>query len=73
MEKPYECITSFRYGIEVGDRHELVRCGECENFIWNSISKNAGSCGIGIGNSPNYWHSKEWYCANGKRKDDENE
>lgn len=48
----------------------VVRCKDCENFVWNSISQNAGSCGICIGNPPNYWHSKEWFCANGKKSEE---
>lgn len=48
---------------------EIVRCKDCENFVWNSISQNAGSCGIGIGDGRNHWHSKDWYCANGVKKE----
>ena len=29
MDKPFECITSFQNGIEVGNRKELIRCKDC--------------------------------------------
>ena len=48
---------------------ELVRCKDCVNFVWDSISQNAGSCGIGIGDGRHNWHSKDWFCANGVAKD----
>lgn len=53
---------------EMDNMVEVVRCKDCVNFIWNSISQNAGSCGIGIGTPPNYRHSKDWFCANGKQE-----
>jgi hypothetical protein len=60
-----ETIDSF----DAHNAPELIRCKDCENFIWNSASQNAGSCGIGIGDGRNNWHSKDWFCANGKRED----
>ena len=59
LEETLECLV---------EKTNVVRCKDCENFVWNSISQNAGSCGIGIGDGRNNWHSKDWFCANGKRK-----
>jgi len=53
--------------------NEIVRCKDCASFAWNSISQNAGSCMLGIGTGHNKWHSKEWFCANGVRKEEEHE
>lgn len=50
---------------------EVGRCKDCENFVWNSISQNAGSCGLGIGDGKSNWHSKDWFCANWEKKDGE--
>ena len=61
-------LMKFIYGDQGEIVGEIIRCKDCENFVWNSISQNAGSCGIGIGDGRNNWHSKEWFCANGKRK-----
>ena len=42
MDKPYECITSFLYGSEVGERKELVRCKDCCNWKPPHILLNDG-------------------------------
>lgn len=42
MDKPYECITSFQNGIEVGDRKELVRCKDCCHWKPPHIKLNDG-------------------------------
>ena len=42
MDKPYECITSFQNGIEVGDRKELVRCKDCCHWKPPHIRLNDG-------------------------------
>ena len=51
-----------------GELVRVVMCKDCKNFVWDSISQNAGSCGIGIGTPPNYLHSKNWFCANGEKE-----
>ena len=65
MNKPFECITSFQNGIEVGARKELVRCKECKNS------------GIDSTSYPQYWcsahteyHDGDWFCADGERRTD---
>lgn len=64
MDKPYECITSFQNGIEVGDRKELVRCKDCK---WHDNADD----------SPKYLPCMEmrtnpnWFCAEGERRTDD--
>ena len=48
------------------DREMVVHCGDCENFCFCSISPNAGRCML-----TNMMHSKNWFCANGKREETE--
>lgn len=42
----------------------FVRCGDCENFCFDSISPNAGRCMLSYER-----HSKTWFCAHGKREE----
>lgn len=67
MDNIYECITSFQYGIEVGDRKELVRCKYCEHcyFASNRVpDERSYACGKhGIDVTP------DWFCADGERKE----
>ena len=62
MNKPFECITSFQNGIEVGERKELVRCKDCKHG-------ELGACGDGV-DCDGVWHGDDWFCADGERRTD---
>ena len=65
MDKPYECITSFRYGIEVGNRQELVRCKDCKHYRYYGLSaETVSECTIDHCENPD----KEWFCADGEMR-----
>lgn len=72
LKMQQEEIKELKSFINGFSKHAIVpvRCKDCKNFIWNSISQNAGSCGIGIGDGRQNWHSKDWFCANGVKTDD---
>lgn len=54
---------------EIADKpRELIRCKDCQNFIWDGSYENTGMCNIGIGTGVHHRHSKNWFCANGKRE-----
>lgn len=60
MNNIYECITSFQYGIEVGDRKKLVRCKDCKKrYTVLCIQEEAG----------NINNQDDWFCADGVAKD----
>ena len=68
MDKPYECITSFLYGVEVGDRQELVRCKDCKHRF--DGERNSNCCDRLMDKVG--WRSEiqvddDWFCADGKR------
>ena len=71
MDKPYECITSFQNGIEVGDRKGLVRCKDCKHRGDRNkciVAFVAEKQGI-----PYFFYDNrgEWFCADGERRDDQ--
>ena len=70
MDKPFECITSFSHGIEVGDRKELVRCKDCE---WRGNPKKCIVAFVADKQEfPLFFYDNrgEWYCADGKPKNE---
>ena len=70
MDKPYECITSFQYGIEVGNRQELVRCRDCkyEHKTYDGDCKYCDMFTDDDGNPVERYRSGDWFCADGKYK-----
>lgn len=46
------------------EQEAVVHCGDCENFCFDVISQNAGHCVL-----TNEIHSKNWFCAHGKREE----
>ena len=59
MNEYLECIVKLQYGVEVGDRKELIRCKECKfNGSWQKCPYSAWT-----GEDPN----DDWYCAQGER------
>lgn len=42
----------------------VVHCGDCENFCFDRFSSNAGTCIL-----TGMIHSKNWFCARGKREE----
>lgn len=63
MNNIYECITSFQYGIEVGDRKELVRCKDCNK-------RGTYGCPVYVGGDGMCSEPDDWFCADGERKSD---
>ena len=61
MDKPYECITSFQNGIEVGDRKELVRCKDCKR-------RGTYACPVYVGGDDMCSEPDDWFCACGERR-----
>ena len=41
---------------------ELIRCKDCKNG-------EPGACGYGI-DCDGFWHDDDWFCADGKRKEE---
>ena len=83
MDKPYECITSFQNGIEVGDRKELVRCKDCKHRPkepnWKTYESGfdlefpeGSKCPCCCHGDEWYsWYPEDdWFCANGERRTD---
>jgi hypothetical protein len=78
MDKPYECITSFQYGIEVGNRQELVRCKNCKHRPIMPKDYTDGfdlifpdkECPCKCEDGWYSWYPEDnWFCANGDRKE----
>ena len=65
MDKPYEFITSFLYGVEVGDRQELVRCKDCKYRYVDGDNVRFNMCLL----DHNKVQSDDWFCADGERKE----
>ena len=47
---------------------DVVRCGNCVNFIVSAENPNVGMCNSGIGTGKLHLHSINWFCANGEIK-----
>lgn len=62
MDKPYECITSFQNGIEVGKREELARCKDCK---WRFDLH----CPMFDGET-DHVPDLNWFCADGEPRRD---
>ena len=64
MKEYLECIVKLQYGVEVGDRKELVRCKNCRH---RDPEDNKCDCG-GIP-----WDTQvlpvpdDWFCPKGER------
>lgn len=69
MDKPYECITSFQNGIEVGDRTQLVRCKDCKHLIDHYGFMDDGYCKkMREDYYVKFKPKMDFYCADGVKK-----
>lgn len=70
MKECLECIVKLQYGVEVGDRKELVRCMDCKHLFDGEHTENC--CDVLMEKTG--WLkeipvSPDWFCADGKRKE----
>lgn len=69
MKEPFKCITSFQYGIEVGERKELVCCKDCAYLNRDPKFMNYGYCSYFKDEFyVNVKPDKNFYCGAGKRQ-----
>lgn len=68
MNEYLECIVKLQYGVEVGDRKELVRCKDCKHLFDGEHTENC--CEVLMektGWLKEISVSPDWFCADGEK------
>jgi len=64
MNEYLECIVKLQYGVEVGDRKELIHCEDCKHSCdYTDIFPDRAYKCIKNGG----YHNGSWFCADGEK------